>query len=140
MSIQGPDIEALAQKYTSDEKRKFNQIIEADNSGDAALAEQLAGKLNPAENQRFDEYLADLEKIQQYKEQLAAQMARNKAKIDDLDGKIVDAEQRRAAILTQYEDGMSKAVGSFAAQQGHNSTSSANISPKNDKKGGCYIQ
>ncbi len=127
MAMQGPDIQALSSKYSSAEVQKFQAIITADNSGNSALAEQLASRLSVAENTKFDEYLADLEKIQQYKEQLGSEYAQAQADITRFDGEIAVAEQKRDLIYTKYQDGIEAAVADFSngKSNGHTSSSSS---------------
>lgn len=114
MAMQGPDIDAMALKYSSEEKAKFKAIIDANQSGNNTLAEQLASKLSSDENIKFDQFLADLETVRQYQEVLQAQKAQSDARIAQLDQELIRLEKNGEAITHQYQKDMAAALGNVS--------------------------
>lgn len=140
MSNSGPRISQLFSKYEQKvQLPKFLAIAQAEEAGDDAKVNSLMDSFSGNDEQMFALFIEDLGTIGSHQDSQAAKLEQLKLALEAKNAEIEVLEQKRGAVLNQYEQGMGNAVGSFTTNQRHASTSSANTSHQNGKKGGCNI-
>jgi predicted nucleic acid-binding Zn-ribbon protein len=125
--------------YTSEQIRKFKEIMDAISARNTELANQLTDALG-ADEALLDEYMDDCEKFEAYNESVKAQLEYHQKEIDSAHLRIDSLKQQKQAIIHQHKP---KVAAALPQTNNHtNGLSGDNLSineKKEKKKGPCTI-